>query len=58
MSPCSFRITYRGIYRDGVIVPEESLSLSEGSHVDFNILDARSKTKKKTAMRPPQSVRK
>lgn len=30
-------MTFRGVYRDGVIVPDELLRLNEGARVDFSI---------------------
>lgn len=39
----SSHMTYRGVYRDGVIVPESSLSLPDGAHVDFDYVRSRAK---------------
>lgn len=44
-------MTYRGIYRDGVIVPGGSLDLPEGARVDFNIVRPRSSVNGKRAAR-------
>lgn len=42
-------MTFRGVYKDGIIVPHEELHLSNGAEVDFNIVRERRVAKAKTA---------
>jgi predicted DNA-binding antitoxin AbrB/MazE fold protein len=49
-----FGMTYRGIYRDGVIVPETSLRLPEGAEVDITV---RAKRKARKGTKRPGSKR-
>lgn len=42
-----FRMTFRGTYRGGVIIPGGSLDLPEGARVDFSILRSSAPSEKK-----------
>jgi len=42
-------MTFRGVYKDGIIVPHEELHLSNGAEVDMNVVRDRRVAKSRAA---------